>query len=88
MRIIPILGIVLPFLGGCAVQTVYKDVLVPVNVPCVREADLPKPVVTIPDHELKGLDDYSFVLTLAQERLALISHSGELHAVLKGCIQP
>lgn len=77
---------VLLLLAGCAQAPIreVQEVRVPVPVPCVAPADVPK--ASFPaDSELAALDDYRLVLTLAQDRLARAAHIARLEAVLLGC---
>ena len=85
MRLIPL--VLSLFLFGCATEgVVYKEVKIPVAVPCLKEADVPKAVVVVDNPGLGALDDYSLVLTVYSERLQLMKHTGELHALIQACI--
>ncbi|MEI6317402.1 MAG: hypothetical protein WCS09_02730 [Pseudomonadota bacterium] len=73
--------ILLALLTGCGTTT--QVVRVPVPVPCV--VDLPPEPVIATDLELRAMNDYRLVLTIARERLVLLNYSGELRAAAAGC---
>ncbi len=73
-------------LSGCT-TTVYRDVKVPIPVPCVEASGLPAAPVIPNNDALSALDDYRLVLQLATDRLELLRHNGELSALLKACVK-
>ena len=73
--------ILLALLAGCGTTT--QVVRVPVPVPCV--VDLPAELRISTDLELRAMSDYRLVLTIARERLQLLSYSGEVRAAAEGC---
>jgi hypothetical protein len=75
-------------ISGCATpQVVYKEVKIPVPVPCVVSGAVPATPDIPTNSVLNQLDDYAFVLQLATDRLELLRHNGELHALIKACIK-
>lgn len=71
-------------LSGCqATIPVPEVVKVPVPVPCV--AAIPTRPATTSDSDLRAMDDYGLVLSLAADRRALLGHVDALEAVLQGC---
>lgn len=81
------IALIVLLLAGCSTQIVYKEVKVPVPTSCLKEADVPVPVVVVDNQGLLALDDYQLVLTIASERLELLKHTGELRAVLSACLK-
>jgi len=77
---------ILLLLAGCqaSLPPVPTEVRVPVPVPCLdRMPDRPKFLM---DAELKGLDDWNFVLELRRDQLELRGHVEVLTATLQACI--
>lgn len=80
------IALLLPLLAGCV--TTAPDAIrisVPVPVPCVKKADLPKPPTIMQDADLAKLDDAKLILTIAAERLDLKRYHGEASALLSAC---
>ena len=73
-------------LSGCT-TTVYRDVKIPIPVPCIEASGLPARPVIPDNHALAALDDYRLVLQLATDRLELLRHNGELSALIQACVK-
>lgn len=83
----PILLIVLLALAACDTMPKKPDrELVPVQVPvpCVDQATPRAPKVSS-KAELAALPDDTLVLTMARERLLLLTWAGEVSPVLEAC---
>lgn len=73
---------------GCAApQVVYRDMKIPIPVPCIEATLVPASPVIPKNNDLLALDDYALVLQLATDRLELLRHNGELSALIKVCIK-
>ena len=70
-------------ISGCA-ATSTPSALVPVASSCLP-AQVPSMPLVRPDSELLALDDRQLVLTIASERLELISFSRQAEALLQAC---
>jgi hypothetical protein len=79
-------AILLLILAGCATPQLPEVVKIPVAVPCVREAELPRPPTVVSDADLARMDDYDLVLTLAADRDELLAAWIYAAALLKGCV--
>lgn len=78
---------VLLALAGCDTMPKAPDrpvVQVPIPVPCVDAATPRAPAVST-NGQLQAMADDTLVLTLARERLVLISWAAEVTPVLEGC---
>ena len=73
-------------LSGCT-TTVYRDVKIPIPVPCIEASGLPARPVIPDNNALAALDDYRLVLQLATDRLELLRHNGELSALIQACVK-
>lgn len=88
-RMLPIASLpIILFISGCV--TTQPDAIkisVPVPVPCVKKADLPKPPTIMQDPDLAKLDDAKLILTIAAERLDLKRYATESSALLGACVE-
>lgn len=89
MRPISLLWVVFLALSQAACQTPpeIRTVEVPVTVPCVKSSDVPPMPQIVPNKDLNALNDFDLIIEIASERLDLLMHSNDLHALIKACIQ-
>ena len=74
-------------LAGCAGGPVLPATIkVPVPIPCLEVADLPKLPEMMNDVALLAMPDYKVVLMLFKERIILRDHATELAALLVACM--
>lgn len=81
MRLIPVL-LAAAILSGCA--TSPTTAMIPVAASCVP-ADAPSRPAVSDNAALKALGDEQLVLTIASERLDLISWSAQAEAIISAC---
>lgn len=75
-------------LSACTeAPVVPQKVLIEVPVPCLKPADLPKPPDAMVDSDLAKLDDYRFVIQLAQDRIEYRRYSAEAQAIIGACVK-
>ena len=74
-------------LAGCAtVPDMPTEVRIPVPVPCLSAAEVPRAVFPT-DADLARLPDGPLVLMLAKDRLDRAAHIGKLEAGLQGGVK-
>ena len=84
MRLIALAAVALTgcstFLPGLPIE-----VEIPVPVPCLMNAQLPRRPAVTPDEELKALSDRNLLLRIAGEREALAAYMADAHPLLEAC---
>lgn len=78
----PMLALIVP-LTACTTPA-PQVIRVQVPVPCVVELP-PVPAITT-GGELLAMNDYRLLITIARERLVLLSYAEELRASAQGCL--
>jgi hypothetical protein len=74
--------------AGCQTMPASPvEVRVPVPVPCVDAAELPKRPPIAADRDLAALPDAAFVGALWRERSALAAYALRAEAVLGACVR-
>ena len=72
-------------LSACAsAPSLPQSVSVPVPVSCLPH-EVPAVPALRPDSDLRTLDDRELVLTIASERLDLLSYARQAEVVIAGC---
>lgn len=88
MKALPLLGVIL---AGCAVvpEVVTRPEVVEIKVEVARPCKALQKVAPVPsltpNAELKKQDDFSFVLTVYEERARLAEWVGSASAVIQAC---
>ena len=76
---------VLSTIGCSSIPEAPKEVRVPISVPCLSAADVPKPPAFVTDSDLLKMTDGDLILSLATDRRQNQGYRAELEAVISGC---
>ena len=76
------------FLTACqSIPDAPKEVRVPIGVPCLSAADVPKSPIFVTDAELLKMTDGDLILSLATDRRQNQGYRAEMEAVIAGCVK-
>ena len=64
-----------------------KEVRIPVPVPCLAAADVPKSPTFVTDAALAAMPDGDLILSLATDRRQNQGYRAEMEAVIAGCVK-